>query len=96
MAPVFEQDLSFGREVLYWEHEGNAAVRRGEWKLVRDFNAEGDWELYNIQTDRSEVHNLAEQEPAIRESLLALWQEWADRVGVQDFGWIKERRNQRT
>jgi len=43
---------------LYWEHTGNAAIRRGPWKLVREYPA--PWELYDMSKDRSEQHNLAD------------------------------------
>jgi arylsulfatase len=66
--------------VLYWEHIGNAAVRRGRWKLVRDFP--GDWELYDIETDRTELDDLAAREPRLVAELSALWERWADRVGA--------------
>ena len=42
------------REALYWEHEGNAAVRAGDWKLVR-LGAHGAWELYDLAADRTEA-----------------------------------------
>ena len=35
---------------MVWEHEGNRAVRMGQWKLVGDYP--GDWELYNTGADR--------------------------------------------
>lgn len=65
---------------LYWEHTGNAAVRVGQWKLVRSF-PEG-WELYDMATDRSELDDLAASHPELCEELSTLWQGWADRVGV--------------
>jgi len=69
------------REGLYWEHEGNAAVRVGDWKLVR-IGINGVWELYNLATDRSEMHNLARQEPARTQDLAAKWDAWAKRADV--------------
>ena len=65
---------------LYWEHTGNAAVRHGQWKLVRQFSQ--PWELYDIQADRSELHDLAPRHPDLVADLAADWQAWADRVGV--------------
>lgn len=65
---------------LYWEHTGNAAIRLGRWKLVRAFP--GDWELYDMTVDRSELNDLASGHPEVRDELAKLWQAWADRVGV--------------
>jgi arylsulfatase len=65
---------------LYWEHTGNAAVRRGRWKLVREYPK--PWELYDMDTDRAEMTNLAVFSPDIVRELLVQWQAWAARVGV--------------
>ncbi|MCA8997174.1 MAG: arylsulfatase, partial [Planctomycetaceae bacterium] len=61
---------------LFWEHEGNRAVRRGDWKLVAK-GAKSAWELYNLHSDRTEWNNLAEQEPKLVKELSRLWNEWA-------------------
>jgi arylsulfatase A-like enzyme len=47
------------RGPLFWEHEGNAAVRIGKWKLVRKYPS--PWELYDMEADRTEMHDLAGQ-----------------------------------
>jgi arylsulfatase len=65
---------------LYWEHTGNAALRRGRWKLVRAYP--GRWELYDLIEDRSELHDMAPRHPELVDELAAAWQAWADRVGV--------------
>ena len=59
------------RDALYWEHEGNAAVRQGDLKLVR-LAKEGPWELYDLKADRTEQHNLATQRPEQVRELAAL------------------------
>ncbi len=69
------------REALYWEHEGNAAVRVGDLKLVRD-GQRGKWELYDLGRDRSELQNLAGERPADVSRLSALWEAWAQRTHV--------------
>src|SRR5262249_47757907 len=43
---------------IFWEHEGNRAMRMGDWKLVATYPA-GAWELYNMAIDRTEMHDLA-------------------------------------
>ena len=69
------------REALYWEHEGNAAVRAGDLKLVRN-GRNGGWELYDLAKDRSELHDLAAGRPADVARLSALWESWAHRTHV--------------
>jgi len=82
LKPVFaSQPLQPPRDAIYWEHEGNAAVRDGDWKLVRR-GAGGDWELYNLQADRTELHNLAAAQPEKAKQLLAKWTAWAKRASV--------------
>ncbi len=66
---------------LFWEHEGNVAVRSGDWKLVR-FGPYGPWELYNLKTDRTELLDLAQQEPARVAALTQQWNAWAQRTFV--------------
>jgi arylsulfatase len=71
----------FDREALFWEHEGNAAVRVGDMKLVRQ-NAKGPWELYDMKADRTEQHNLAQQQPEQVTALSDKWNAWAKRANV--------------
>lgn len=65
---------------LFWEHEGNRAIRTGDWKLVSKHP--GGWELYNIAADRTEMHDLAAQLPDRVKKMAAHWDAWAKRVGV--------------
>lgn len=65
---------------LFWEHEGNAAVRRGQWKLVRKHAR--PWELYDIEADRTELNDLAPQHLDRVAELAAAYQAWADRCAV--------------
>jgi len=73
---------------LFWEHEGNRAVRVGDWKLVAIRGK--PWELYNLAADRTERNDLSTKDPARVERLAGLWQAWADRCGVM----VKEARSQ--
>jgi arylsulfatase A-like enzyme len=66
---------------LFWEHEGNRAVRVGEWKLVAK-GANGPWELYRMSEDRTELKNLAGEQPERVKAMAALWQAYAERANV--------------
>ncbi|TVR09560.1 MAG: arylsulfatase [Planctomycetota bacterium] len=67
---------------VFWEHEDHAAVRHGRWKLVRA-RADEAWQLHDMQRDRTELHDLAAEHPAVVNSLASAWQDWADQVGVR-------------
>ena len=68
------------RATLAWEHEGNRAIRLGDWKLVAPWR--GPWELYNLAQDRAETSNMVAVMPGKVRQLAAAWQAWADQVGV--------------
>ncbi|HOJ31971.1 MAG TPA: arylsulfatase [Candidatus Hydrogenedentes bacterium] len=65
---------------LYWEHMGNKAIRDGHWKLVA--TKTGEWELYNMQEDRTELEDLSTREPKRAAKLLRAWEDWAHETGV--------------
>jgi arylsulfatase len=80
LLPAFD-NKPIEREALFWEHEGNAAVRVGDWKLVR--LAGKAWELYDLKADRTELHDLATKEPERSKDLAAKWEAWAERAHVK-------------
>jgi arylsulfatase len=67
--------------VYVWEHEGNRAIRQGDWKLVS--RLPGAWELYNMHTDRMETHDLAKEMPDKTSAMAALYDTWAKRTGIK-------------
>ena len=73
------------RDAIYWEHEGNAAIRVGDMKLVR-LGATGAWELYDLKADRTEQHDLAAEKPDLAKELAAKWDAWAERCNVKHSG----------
>jgi arylsulfatase len=61
LVPLFAKDGAISRDLLWWEHEGNRAIRVGDWKLVAP--ARGAWELYDLAKDRGESNDLAARHP---------------------------------
>ncbi len=76
LAPVFKGDSLTKHEYMFWEHEGWQAVRKGDWKAVKDKKG-NTWSLYNLSTDREEEHNLATEDADILNDLVSHWNEWA-------------------
>lgn len=73
---------------LWWEHCGNAAIRSGQWKLVRQYDC--PWELYDIDKDRSELHDVSAKHSDVVKDLSAQWEKIADENGVIPFRQIME------
>ena len=80
LVPVFTRQ-PLGREILFWEHEGNRAIRLGDWKLVAK-GRQGQWELYDISRDRSELHDLADEHPELVRLLSPMWMRKARATNV--------------
>ncbi len=74
LVPLFARDGSVARDCLWWQHEGNRAIRIGNWKLVAA-GAEAQWELYDLATDRGESRDLAGKRPDRVRDLEKAWQQ---------------------
>lgn len=76
LIPAFAKDRTVSRDYLWWLHEGNRALREGDWKIVAA-GQDSPWELYDLSTDRGESHNLAETHPERVQHLAAVWEKHA-------------------
>jgi arylsulfatase len=94
LAPAFDNQ-PLDREAIYWEHEGNRAVRMGKWKLISkaskkhsfiwdktDELAINNWELFDMENDRTEMHNIAANYPDRVKQMADMWQVWGKRTGI--------------
>ena len=91
LVPIFEGDELPDR-TIFWEHEGNRAVRRGKWKLVSEFpgtwssfysyQKNAQWELYDMSVDRGEQHDLAQTKPELVRELSGEYKLWAETTQI--------------
>jgi len=73
LAPAFARDGAIARDFVFFHHEGNRALRVGDWKLVSAREDGNAWELFDLSTDRCERKNLAQAEPERTRSMEAQW-----------------------
>ena len=81
MLPLFKGEGRDEDPEYFWEHEGNRAVRVGDWELVALRN--GDWELYDLESDPFETKNVVNSNPGIAQQLMAQYDRWAGAHGVR-------------
>jgi arylsulfatase len=94
LVPAFSNN-PLQRDLIFWEHEGNRAIRAGNWKLVsrtiktRVFTQSDEiaWELYNLETDPSETKDMATEFPEKVKTLAALWEQEAIRTKAKPWPW---------
>jgi len=86
---VLTSNQEIDRDAIYFEHEGNRGLRQGKWKLVsRAYPQAGkfrksdeipmdQWALFNMEEDRTELNNLADEYPEMVKAMAEKWQKWA-------------------
>jgi len=74
LVPLLKHDAVIPRDALYWQHEGNRALRVGDWKLVSESEKNGQWELYDLKRDRIESKDLAGSHLDQVKQMSGLWE----------------------
>ena len=81
LVPLFQGQGRPDYKELYFEHEGGKAVRIENWKMSQ-YSGNNDWELFNIDVDRTESNNVENTYPEIYQGLLNKWNKWGISVGI--------------
>jgi len=77
IVPAFQRDGAIAHDALWWCHQGHRAIRMGDWKLTWR-TGRGEWELYDMSTDRSEMNDLSAKHPDRVKSMSDEWQRILD------------------
>jgi arylsulfatase len=90
LVPEFEGKPLARTRPIFFEHEGNRAIRDGKWKLVAK-GIHGPWELYDMRADRTEMHDLSAEQPQRVKDMAAAWHTWAQNSQVLPMlPWVKK------
>lgn len=77
LLPHLTGGQNLKERMLFWRARQQSAVRSGPWKLYRD---DQRVELYDLQQDLSERHDLAAQYPQRIAEMIEAWQRWEESV----------------
>jgi arylsulfatase A-like enzyme len=83
LTPAFASDAPIARDQLYFHHEGNRALRVGDWKLVSFRENNDAWELYDLGKDRAEMNDLASRHPERVKEMEARWKSLTEEFARQ-------------
>lgn len=85
LVSIFKNGHREGHEYLGFEHfNERALISNDGWKIVRP-GQKAEWELYNLNVDRSEKHNVAAENPERMKKMINMYQEWAERCMVEPY-----------
>lgn len=86
LVPFLKKDALTERPPIFFNHAQKKALRHGDWKIVTIEDG-GEWELYDLSTDRGETINLAAENPEKLEELVSLWEAQREKIVKQiNFG----------
>ncbi len=94
LMPLVMDGQSIQERPIYWEHITGKGIRLGKWKLMTQRRTT-DWQLYDMENDRAELHNLADQYPEKVKELASMWDKWAKEHNVYPYPdvfkeWLEE------
>ena len=85
LAPIFKKGHREGHEYYGFEHFNERAfISNDGWKIIKP-GRKADWELYDLNTDRSEKHNVADSHPERVDRMVKEYEAWANRCMVEPY-----------
>jgi arylsulfatase len=81
LRPLLAGEQRPPHDVLYFQLFDHRAVIAGDLKLVSDWGR--PWELFNLATDRTELHDLTKTQPEQAARLEKRWNDWATQTATR-------------
>lgn len=81
LLPALRGEAARESRALFWELEGQYAVREGDWKLIG--GEQRPWQLFDLASDRGETSDLASAHPEVVQRLAGAHAAWMQRCGVE-------------
>jgi arylsulfatase len=88
LMPALEGEHWSRQKPILWEHEGKCAIRAGDWKMVKKYP--GNWELYNMERDRTELHDLISKNTPKAKELEKFFDEWVEHCEILPWETLSE------
>jgi arylsulfatase len=83
LVPLINGESMSRSQPIFWEHEGNRAMRDDKWKIVSNLNEQ--WQLYNLENDRTELKDLSGEYPEKLNELINVYEKWYIKVGAKPY-----------
>lgn len=83
LLPLFTSNTITRTQPVFWEHEGNRAMRMGNYKITSQVNE--PWRLYDLEKDRTELNDLAAVNPKLLQQMIEQYEAWYKRVNAQPY-----------
>lgn len=101
LVPTFS-NAPLAQRAIYWEHQGNRAMRWGKWKIVSGGIMNGPygkwktytsmpWQLFDMEKDPAELKDISAQYPEQAKKMIAMWEAWAQQAHVYPMPWTEEK-----
>jgi len=82
IVPLLKTGKREGHEIIGFEHFNEKALMSNDgWKIIQP-GKNAEWELYNLNADRTEMHNVATDYPDKLNKMITQYESWANRTMV--------------
>ena len=86
MVPLLKEETVSDREAIFWHYPHYmslcSVIRYLDWKMIESLD-DGSVELYNLETDPGEQHNVAAEHPELVTNLKKKLGEWRVNINAQ-------------